>query len=89
MQILAEGASGVELVCCDEGACQFLDGNDRASKRVQRARLLLEEIDVSPERFGLSHGMGLTQDDLLGWAKRRAEAIGALDSNLTEKVKQI
>jgi coenzyme F420-reducing hydrogenase delta subunit len=89
LQVLAEGVMGVELVCCPEKACQFLDGNDRASRRVRRAQSLLEEIGVSPERLGLSRGTALTQDDLLERAKNRAEAIGALDSNLTEKAKQV
>jgi coenzyme F420-reducing hydrogenase delta subunit len=88
LQILADGASGVELVCCPQRACQFLDGNDRAEKRVRRAQSLLEEIDESPERLGLSRGSGLTEDDLVAQAKNRAEAIEALDSNLTEKVKE-
>jgi hypothetical protein len=48
---------------------------------------LLEEINVSPERLGLSRGAGLTEEDLMIRAKNRADAISALDSNLTEKVK--
>ncbi|MDP6635407.1 MAG: hydrogenase iron-sulfur subunit [Phycisphaerae bacterium] len=87
LHVLAGGASGVELVCCPERACQFLDGNDRAARRVEHARGLLEEINVSPERLGLSRGAGLTEEDLMIRAKNRADAISALDSNLTEKVK--
>jgi F420-non-reducing hydrogenase iron-sulfur subunit len=83
LQILADGASGVELVCCPERACQFLDGNDRAAKRVGHAQSLLKEIGASPERLGLSRGTGLTEEDLLVRAKDRADAIVALDSNLT------
>ena len=87
LQILADGASGVELVCCPERACQFLDGNDRAAKRVAHARELLKEINAAPERVGLSRGAGLTEQDLLVRAKNRFDAISDIDSNLTEKVK--
>jgi len=87
LQILGDGAAGVELICCPEKACQFLDGNDRAAKRVGHAQLLLKEINVSPERVGLSRGSGLTEAELLARARNRADAISTLDSNLTEKVK--
>ncbi len=81
LQILSGGADGVELVCCPERACQFLDGNDHAAARVEYAQGMLKQINVSPERIGLSRGAGLTQDDLLARAKNRADAISALDSN--------
>ncbi|MCP4378340.1 MAG: hydrogenase iron-sulfur subunit [bacterium] len=80
LQILADGASGVELVCCPEKCCQFLTGNDRAAKRVARAQVLLEKIGVSPERLGLSRGSGLTEEDLMARAQNRIDAISALDS---------
>ncbi len=45
------GVDGVIVAGCLEGGCHFLEGNLRARKRVQRARQLLGEIGLEPERL--------------------------------------
>jgi len=45
------GADGVIVAGCLEGGCHFLEGNLRARKRVERAKALLEEIGLEPERL--------------------------------------
>jgi coenzyme F420-reducing hydrogenase delta subunit len=55
------GADGVIVAGCLEGGCHFLEGNLRARKRVERARQLLQEIGLEPERlemFNLSSAEG-------------------------------
>ncbi len=46
-----QGIDGVLVAGCLEGGCHFLEGNLRARKRVERARELLAEIGIEPERL--------------------------------------
>ncbi|NCO40498.1 MAG: hydrogenase iron-sulfur subunit [Armatimonadetes bacterium CG_4_10_14_3_um_filter_66_18] len=55
------GADGVMVAGCLEGQCHFLEGNLRARRRVERAKQLLGEIGLEPERlemFNLSSAEG-------------------------------
>jgi coenzyme F420-reducing hydrogenase delta subunit len=55
------GVDGVIVAGCLEGGCHFLEGNLRARRRVERARQLLAEIGLEPERlemFNLSSAEG-------------------------------
>jgi coenzyme F420-reducing hydrogenase delta subunit len=45
------GVDGVMVAGCLEGGCHFLEGNLRARKRVDRARQILSEIGLEPERL--------------------------------------
>jgi coenzyme F420-reducing hydrogenase delta subunit len=55
------GVDGVIVAGCLEGGCHFLEGNLRARRRVERAREILGEIGLEPERvemFNLSSAEG-------------------------------
>ncbi len=55
------GVDGVIVAGCLEGGCHFLEGNLRARRRVERAREILKEIGLEPERvemFNLSSAEG-------------------------------
>jgi coenzyme F420-reducing hydrogenase delta subunit len=55
------GVDGVIVAGCLEGGCHFLEGNLRARRRVERAREILVEIGLEPERvemFNLSSAEG-------------------------------
>jgi coenzyme F420-reducing hydrogenase delta subunit len=55
------GVDGVIVAGCLEGGCHFLEGNLRARRRVVRAKELLREIGLEPERlemFNLSSAEG-------------------------------
>ena len=55
------GVDGVIVAGCLEGGCHFLEGNLRARKRVERARQILKEIGIEPQRlemFNLSSAEG-------------------------------
>jgi coenzyme F420-reducing hydrogenase delta subunit len=55
------GADGVIVAGCLEGGCHFLEGNLRARRRVERAKEILAEIGLEPERlemYNLSSGEG-------------------------------
>lgn len=45
------GVDGVMVAGCLEGGCHFLEGNLRARKRVDRAKQILSEIGLEPERL--------------------------------------
>ena len=87
LQIIDQGADAVELVCCELGSCQFLDGSDRAVKRVKRAGELLAAAGMAADRVGVCHGSQLTAKDLLDRAGSRAEAVRAHGPNPMKKVK--
>ena len=56
------GIDGVIVAGCLEGGCHFLEGNLRARKRVERAKQMLEEIGLEPQRlemFNLSSAEGI------------------------------
>jgi coenzyme F420-reducing hydrogenase delta subunit len=55
------GVDGVIVAGCLEGGCHFLEGNLRARRRVERAKQLLDEIGLEPDRlemFNLSSAEG-------------------------------
>jgi coenzyme F420-reducing hydrogenase delta subunit len=61
MAAFERGVDGVIVAGCLEGGCHFLEGNLRARRRVERARELLTEIGLEPERlemFNLSSAEG-------------------------------
>ena len=61
MEAFENGVDGLIVAGCLEGGCHFQEGNLRARKRVERARELLKEIGLEPERlemFNLSSADG-------------------------------
>jgi len=49
------GVDGVMVAGCLEGGCHFLEGNLRARRRVERAKQILAEIGLEPERLEMFH----------------------------------
>jgi len=73
------GADGVIVAGCLEGGCHFLEGNLRARKRVERAKGLLGEIGLEPERlemFNLSSAEGARFADIVTEMSRRLAKLG-------------
>ncbi len=81
LQILAEGADGLELVACPAGACRMLVGSDRAERRVAHVRRLLESVGLGAERLGITRGGGFTLEKLMELAAARARAVEPLGPN--------
>ncbi len=46
-------ADMVYVLACPDGACQYLQGNRRAAKRVERARYLIRGIGLETGRMGI------------------------------------
>jgi F420-non-reducing hydrogenase iron-sulfur subunit len=81
VKILEKGADAVQIVACSESACRFLVGSSKAERRVEYVRKLLEEIDFGPERVGIVRGMNVSAEQLLEWARERADLVRGLGPN--------
>ena len=51
LKALECGADGVYVAGCLEGTCHFISGNLKAKKRVEKAKKLVSEINMEPERI--------------------------------------
>ena len=61
LRAFEKGADGVYVVGCLEGDCRFENGNLRARRRVDQARVILDNVGVGGDRvkmFNLSSGEG-------------------------------
>jgi F420-non-reducing hydrogenase iron-sulfur subunit len=61
LRAIEAGADGVYAAGCMEGECHYLKGNLWARKRVDRAKQLLVELGLEPERvemYNMSSAMG-------------------------------
>lgn len=63
LEAFEKGADGVMVVACPIGNCHHIHGNIQATRRVQYAKKLLDEIGLGGERveiFYMSGGQGGT-----------------------------
>jgi F420-non-reducing hydrogenase iron-sulfur subunit len=73
------GIDGVIVAGCLEGGCHFQEGNLRARRRVERAKQLLTEIGLEPERlemFNLSSAEGTRFAEIVTQMSERLVALG-------------
>ncbi|MGD8967637.1 MAG: hydrogenase iron-sulfur subunit [Anaerolineae bacterium] len=80
-----EGADGVYVVACAIGNCHHVHGNDRAVKRVEYTKKLLDEVGIGGERLDMvftTGGMGAT---FANAAKRMTERVKKLGPNPLKK----
>ena len=81
LKAFEKGADGVYVAGCLDGDCHFKNGNQRAAKRVEAVKTLLDEIGVGGERLEmvkLSAGMG---ERFAETAARITEKIAKLGPN--------
>ncbi len=79
MTAFEHGIDGVIVAGCLEGGCHFLEGNLRARKRVERAKKLLAEIGLEPERvemFNLSSAEGIRFAEIVTEMSQRLARLG-------------
>jgi len=79
MTAFEQGVDGVIVAGCLEGGCHFLEGNLRARKRVERAKKLLAEIGLEPERvemFNLSSAEGTRFAEIVTEMNQRLVRLG-------------
>jgi coenzyme F420-reducing hydrogenase delta subunit len=73
------GVDGVLVAGCLEGGCHFLEGNLRARQRVGRAKQILAEIGLEPERvemFNLSSAEGTRWAEIVTTMSERVARLG-------------
>jgi coenzyme F420-reducing hydrogenase delta subunit len=74
-----QGADAVFVVGCSLGNCHHVRGNERGRARVARARKVLEQLGLEPERlemYFVSGGMGATFARIAQGMTARAIALG-------------
>jgi coenzyme F420-reducing hydrogenase delta subunit len=81
LRIVEQGADGVQVVGCPEKACRFQIGSLMATRRVERARKLLDEVGMGAERLAIHLADGLTAKDLEKLAGDLATRTRALGPN--------
>jgi F420-non-reducing hydrogenase iron-sulfur subunit len=55
LQAFEVGADAVFVSGCHEGDCHYMAGNYYARKRVERAKEILKEVGLEPERLEMFH----------------------------------
>jgi coenzyme F420-reducing hydrogenase delta subunit len=74
-----QGADAVFVVACSLGNCHHVRGNERGRARVARARRIMKQIGLEPERlemYFVSGGMGATFARVAQGMTARARALG-------------
>jgi len=79
LEAFEKGADGVYVVACPLGNCHHVHGNERALKRVEHTKELLDEIGLGGERLNIvftSGGMGATFADAAREMTERIKKLG-------------
>ncbi|MDD5093294.1 MAG: hydrogenase iron-sulfur subunit [Dehalococcoidia bacterium] len=78
LKAFEDGADAVYVAGCEEGDCHFLEGNLRATKQVDRARKMLEEVGIEGDRLRM-YPIGASD----------APSFAAAANEMTEKARQL
>ncbi len=78
LKAFEEGADGVYVVACPIGNCHHVHGNVRATKRLEYARKLLEQIGIEGDRLGIFYMSG-----------SQAHAFANAATEMTERVRRL
>jgi F420-non-reducing hydrogenase iron-sulfur subunit len=79
LEAFERGIDGVLVAGCLEGGCHFQEGNLRAKKRVARAKELLAEAGIEPERlemYNLSSAEGARFAEIVTEMMERLKNLG-------------
>ena len=79
LKAFERGADAVMVAGCLEGGCHFQEGNLRARKRTERAKLYLEELGLETERlemFNLSSAEGTRFAEIVNEMSKRLAKLG-------------
>jgi len=81
VKIFEQGVDGIQVVGCPIGTCRFLGGNTRAERRVRHVKDILGRMDFGAERLGMVRAGQLSTEDLIEFARMRAEAVTEIGPN--------
>ena len=89
LKILERGVDAILVVACPQENCQFLIGSKRAEKRVEYARGLLKQINISPERLSITRKSGLSAEKMIKLLSDRAKAVRPLGPSPMKKAEKM
>jgi len=78
LRAFEEGADGVYVVACSIGNCHHVHGNVRATRRIEYARHLLQQVGIEGERLGIFFMSG-----------SQAHAFANAATQMTERVRSL
>lgn len=78
LKAFEEGADGVYIVACPIGNCHHVHGNVRATRRLDYARQLLEQVGIKGERLGIFYMSGSQAHGFANAATQMTERIRRL-----------
>jgi F420-non-reducing hydrogenase iron-sulfur subunit len=78
LRAFEEGADGVYVVACSIGNCHHVHGNVRATRRLEYARQLLQQVGIDGERLGIFYMSG-----------SQAHAFANAASQMTDRVRRL
>ncbi len=81
LEAFEQGADGVYVVACPIGNCHHVRGNERGLARLERAKLILEEIGLGAERLDIFFMSGSQGHSFAMAAQAMTDRIRALGPN--------
>jgi len=78
LKAFEQGADGVYIVACPIGNCHHGDGNVRATKRLEYARHLLEQVGIEGDRL-----------DIFYMSASQAHAFASAATEMTERIRKL
>ncbi len=81
LEAFERGADGVYVVACPIGNCHHIEGNVRATKRVEYAKKLLDQIGLGGERLDIFYMSGGQGGTFANAARTMTERIKKLGPN--------
>lgn len=79
LRTFREGVKGVMVAGCERGSCHNLRGSERAERRVLGARVILQELNIEPERVSMFFVSRLDSGDFVEKAKHFYKKIVQLE----------
>jgi len=81
LEAFEQGADGVYVVACPIGNCHHVRGNERGLARLQRAKIILDEIGIGGDRLDMFFMSGSQANVYAQAAKTMTERIRQLGPN--------
>ena len=79
LKAFEQGADAVMVVACTKGTCHHLEGNLRAERRVERAKMILDDIGLGRDRveiFFLTGSQGYSFVSAVAQMTERVKKVG-------------
>jgi len=78
LEAFEQGADGVYVVACSIGNCHHVRGNERGLARLQRAKIILDEIGIGGDRL-----------DMFFMSGSQANVYAQAATTMTERIRQL